>query len=213
MMVEMELIPVLEIGWLNGWILVCLMYLIYGILLLAFPKDVVSRLYNYDRSSWSKTQRVFYVIGKLLALVCLVLIIFTPLKIRANIFIPGIILFTLGLGGFIIALFNFKNTLLDQPVARGLYRISRHPQVLMLFIMSIGICIAIGSGLVLFIMIVSSLFLHFRDRAEEEACLEQYGDSYRNYMKLVPRYFLIKKLYEIAIRSLKAKNKKGVDKL
>ena len=33
MMVEMELIPTLEIGLLNGWILICLMYLIYGIFL------------------------------------------------------------------------------------------------------------------------------------------------------------------------------------
>ena len=188
----MELIPTLKIGWLNGWILLCLIYLIFGLLLILFPKDVVSRLYNYNRSSWNKTQRAFYIIGKLLALVCLVLIIFTPLKIRANIFIPGIILFAFGLAGFIIALFNFKNTLLDQPVTRGLYRISRHPQVLMLFIMSIGICIAIGSWLVLFIMIVSSLFLHFRDLAEEKACLERYGDAYRNYIKLVPRYFLIR---------------------
>ena len=188
----MELIPTLKIGWLNGWILLCLIYSIFGILLLAFPKDVVARLYDYDRSSWSKTQKVIYLIGKLLALICLVLIIFTPLKIRANVFIPGIILFALGLAGFIIALFNFKNTPLDQPVTRGLYRISRHPQVLMLFIMSIGICITIGSGLVLFIVIISSLFLHSRDLAEEKACLERYGDSYRNYMKLVPRYFLIK---------------------
>ena len=188
----MELIPTLKIGWLNGWILLCLVYSIFGILLLVFPKDVVSRLYNYDRSSWSKTQKVIYIIGKLLAFVCLVLIIFTPLKIGANVFIPAIILFTLGLAGFIIALFNFKNTPLDQPVTRGLYRISRHPQVLMLFIMSIGICITIGSGLVLFIVIISSLFLHSRDLAEEKACLERYGDSYRNYMKLVPRYFLIK---------------------
>jgi len=188
----MELIPTLKIGWFNGWILLCLVYSIFGILLIAFPKDVVSRLYDYDRSGWSKTQKVIYVIGKLLAFVCLVLIIFTPLKIRANIFISGIILFAFGLAGFIIALFNFKNTLLDQPVTRGLYRISRHPQVLMLFIMSVGICITIGSGLVLFIVIISSLFLHSRDLAEEKACLERYGDLYRAYMKRVPRYFLIK---------------------
>ena len=209
----MELIPTLEIGWLNGWILLCLVYSIFGILLILFPKDVVSRLYNYDRSSWSKTQRAFYIIGKLLALVCLFLIIFTPLKIRANIFIPGIILFALGLAGFIAALFNFKNTPLDQSVNRGLYRISRHPQVLMLFIMSIGICMTVGSWLVLFILVIAGFFGHFRTLAEEKACLERYGDSYRAYMKRVPRYFLIKTLYEITLRSLKAKNKKGVDKL
>ncbi|MBU4350452.1 hypothetical protein KJ830_09720 [bacterium] len=95
----MELIPTLKIGWLNGWILLCLIYSIFGILLLVFPKDVVARLYDYNRSGWSKTQKVIYVIGKLLALVCLFLIIFTPLKIRSNIFIPGIILFALDIIG------------------------------------------------------------------------------------------------------------------
>jgi protein-S-isoprenylcysteine O-methyltransferase Ste14 len=188
----MELIPTIEIGWLNGWILLCLLYLIFGILLLSFPKSVRARLYDYNKSGWSKTQRVFYVIGKLLALVSLILMILAPLKFRAKFFIPGIILFAFGLAGFIIALFNFKNTPPDQPITRGLYRISRHPQVLMLFIVSIGICIAIGSWLVLFIVIISSLFLHSRDIAEEKACLKQYGDSYRAYMKSVPRYFLIK---------------------
>jgi len=101
-------------------------------------------------------------------------------------------LFALGLAGFVIALFNFKNAPLDQPVTRGLYRISRHPQQLMFFISFLGICVAIGSWLALFIQIVSSLFLHSRILAEEKACLERYGDSYRDYMKRVPRYFLIK---------------------
>lgn len=128
--------------------------------------------------------------GKLLALVCLVLIIFTPLKMGANVFIIGTVLYTLGLVGLIIALFNFKNTPLDQPVTRGLYRISRHPQEFTLFISIFGICIAIGSWLALFMLIMSKLFRHFGILGEEKACLERYGDSYKEYMKSVPRYFL-----------------------
>jgi len=190
MIVEMGLIPKLEIGWLNGWILICLVYLIYGILLIIFPKDVVVRL--YDKSGRGKRQKIFIYIGSLLAFVYFVLIIFTPLKIGSNVFIIGIILFALGLSGFIIALFNFKNAPRNQPITRGLYRISRNPQQFMFFISFFGICIAIGSWLALFIQIISSLFLHFRILAEEKACLERYGDSYRAYMKRVPRYFLIK---------------------
>jgi len=189
-MIEMELIPALEIGWLNGWILVFLLYLTYGILLVTFPKDVVARL--YDKSGRGKRQKVFIYIGSLLAFIYFGLIIFTPLKIGYNVFILGIILYALGLAGFVIALFNFKNPLLDQPVTRGLYRISRHPQQLMFFISFLGICIAIGSWPALFIQIISSLFLHSRILAEEKACLERYGDSYRAYMKRIPRYFLIK---------------------
>ncbi|HJH26445.1 MAG TPA: hypothetical protein C5S37_06635 [Methanophagales archaeon] len=183
MTVEMELIPTLEIGWLNGWILLCLLYLIYGVFLTTFLKEVRTRLFYYDRSRWSKKQRIFYVMGRVSVLVYLVLIIFTPLKIGANIFIPGIILFVLGLVGFIIALSNFKNMPPNQPATKGLYKISRHPQILMLFISSFGICIAIASWLALLILIISKFFGHFRTLAEEETCLEQYGDSYRNYMK------------------------------
>ena len=184
----MELIPALEIGWLNGWILICLLYLIYGILLWSFPKDVVARL--YDKSGRTGRQKIVIYMGSLLAFIYFVLIIFTPLKIGSNVFIPGIILFALGLTGFVIALFNFKNAPFDRLVTGGLYRISRHPQQLMFFISFLGICIAIGSWLALFIQIISSLFLHFRILAEEKACLERYGDSYRAYVKRVPRYFL-----------------------
>ncbi len=186
----MELIPAFEIGWRNGWLLLALLYLIMGILLLTFPKYVVAKLYEYDRSSWSKRQRAFYFIGRLLVLIYLVLIIFTPLKIGSNILIPGIILFVVGLTGFIIALFTFKNTPPDNLVTHGIYRISRHPQVLMLFILGFGICISIGSWLALFIQILSSLFGRSRTLAEEQACLDRYGDSYQSYMKNVPRYFI-----------------------
>ena len=184
----MELLPKLEIGWLNGWSLICLLYLTYGILLLAFPKDVVVRL--YDKSGRTKRQKSLIYIGSVFAFVYFVLIIFTPLKVGSSVFIPGIFLFALGLVGFVIALFNFKNAPLDQPVTSGLYRISRHPQQLMFFISFLGICIVIGSWFALFTQITSSLFLHSRILAEEKACIERYGDSYRVYMKRVPRYFL-----------------------
>jgi len=186
--IMIELIPVLEIGWLNGWILICLLYLIYGILLCAFPKDVVARL--YDKFGRTKRSKILIYIGNSLAFVYFVLIIFTPLKIGSKVFIPRIVIFALGLTGFVIALFNFKNSPLDRLVTGGLYRISRHPQQLMFYISFLGICIATCSWLALFIQIISSLFLHSRILAEEKACLERYGDSYRDYMKRVPRYFL-----------------------
>lgn len=184
----MEIIPALEIGLLNGWILLCLLCLMQVIFFTLFPKDVRARL--LDRSGWSKTQIAVTVIGKLFVFVCIVLIIFTPLKIGTNVFIIGTILFALGLVGLIIALFNFKNTPSDQPVTGGLYRISRHPQLFMIFILFLGICISIGSWLALLILIISRLFLHFGILGEEKVCLERYGESYLNYMKNVPRYFI-----------------------
>jgi len=184
----MELFPELEIGWLNGWVLICLLYLMYGILLWIFPKDVVARL--YDKSGRTKRQKILIYIGSGFAFVYFALIILTPLQTRSTVFIPGLSVFTLGLAGFVTALFHFKKGPLDQPITGGLYCISRHPQQLMFFIAFLGICLTIGSWLALLLQMVSSVFLHARILAEEKACLERYGEAYRDYMNRVPRYFL-----------------------
>ena len=184
----MELVPTLEMGWLNGWTPLCLLCLVEGLLLVVFPKDVRVRL--FDRSGWDKKQKTFTVVGKLFSLACLVLIILTPMKTGSGAFIMGTILYALGLVGLVVALFDFKNTPLGQPVTRGLYRVSRHPQIVTLFVSFLGICLVIGSWLALLMLMISRLFQHFGILAEEEACLGQYGDSYRSYVKRVPRYFL-----------------------
>jgi protein-S-isoprenylcysteine O-methyltransferase Ste14 len=184
----MELIPTLEIGWLNGWILLAFEFLIQGSLLLTFPKDVASRL--FDRSGWSVKQRVFTIVGKVFSLACLILIVLTPLKINSSAFIVGLILYAIGLAGLVAAMLNYKDTPLSQPVTKGVYKLSRHPQIVALFVLILGICIAIGSWVALFMLMMSKLLQHFGILAEEEACSRQYGESYRAFMKRVPRYFL-----------------------
>jgi len=184
----MELIPTLRIGWLNGWVLLAVEFLIQGFLLLIFPRNVVSRL--FDRSGWSVKQRVFTILGKVFSLACLILIVLTPLKINSSVFIAGLILYALGLTGLVVAMLNFKDTPLDQPVTKGVYKLSRHPQIVSLFVLFLGICVAIGSWLALLSLIISKLFQHFGILAEEEVCLQRYGESYRAFMERVPRYFL-----------------------
>ena len=157
-------------------------------MLKVFSKDVVARL--FDRSGWDKRSVVFTVIGKLFSLACLVLIVFTPLKVGSTAFIMGAVLYALGLVGLVVALFDFRGTHADQPVTRGLYGISRHPQIVMLFVMFMGMCLVIGSWLALLALTMSKLFQHYGILAEEEACLAQYGDSYRDYMRRVPRYLV-----------------------
>lgn len=184
----MQLIPDLDIGWLNGWVLLALEFLIQGFLLLSFPKDVVSRL--FDRSGWTNKQRGFTIIGKIFSIGCLVLIIFTPLKINSSVFIVGLILYAIGLTGLVVAMLNFRDTRLDLPVTKGVYKLSRHPQIVALFILFLGICLAIASWLALLALVLSRLWQHFGILAEEEICQRRYGESYLTYMKRIPRYFL-----------------------
>lgn len=185
----MELFPELKIGWLNGWLAIVLLGLTDGMLFMAFPKKVVKRL--WDRSGWSQKQQLFTVAGKLAALACLALLILTPLKIGSPICAVGAFLIALGLLGVVKALFDFTNTPLDEPVTRGLYRLSRHPQIVMSSLVILGGCIAVGSWTAVVFWAIARLLEHFGILAEEQKCLEQYGDSYRAYLKQVPRYFLV----------------------
>ena len=184
----MELFPNLEIGLSNGWLLIVFFFGAYGIMLIFFPKNVITRL--YDRSGQRKQpllRRLLVVISVLLLFIFMSL---TPLKIGDVVFAIGISFYSLGFIGFVIALENFKNTPVDQPVIRGLYRISRHPQQLAFSVSLLGISIAIGSWSAFAIIILGVVGAHKKILAEEEACLEQYGESYKNYMERIPRYFL-----------------------
>lgn len=184
----MEWFPELKIGWLNGWLVIILLALTEGILFLAFPKKVVARL--FDRSGWSQQQRGFTIAGKLCALACLVLLTLTPLKIGQPVFMIGLQVIALGLIGLIKALFDFKNTPLEEPVTRGFYRISRHPQVIMSALVILGACIAIGSWVAVTLWFIARLLEHYGILAEEEVCLKQYGEPYRLYLERVSRYFV-----------------------
>ncbi len=184
----MELFPELTLGWWNGWIALALLVATDAVLFASFPKPVVARL--WDRSGWSRKQEMFTVIGKLISLGGLILIVFTPLKTGTPVFIPGAALVLAGLAGLIKSLFDFKDTPLDQPVSCGIYKISRHPQIVMSSLVLLGTSIAIGSWAAVILWAAGHLFGHWGILAEEEICRKQYGESYRQYLQRVPRYFL-----------------------
>jgi len=184
----MELFPTLTLGWINGWLMLAAFYLVFGIALLIFPQPVVKRL--YDVSGWSRQQRLVNLIGKPFALADMTLVVFTPLKVGQPVFVVGLVVFAIGFAGMISALISFRRTPLDQPVTEGLYRISRNPQWVSLFLLMLGIGIAIGSWTVLLLLLVTTVFYHFRILGEERACAKHYGEPYKEFLQRVPRYLL-----------------------
>ena len=184
----MQLFPELRLGWPNGWIFLLIFGVIFGGVVRSFPKDVIARL--YDTSNWTQTQRILTRIGKVFSVVITVLVVLTPLNANRPVFWLGTAIFVLGLSGLVLALFNFRNTPVDQPITQGLYRVSRNPQWMMLIVMFLGQCLVIGSWTAFFLFVVTIACYHFRILGEERACLAQYGDAYRDYMERIPRYFV-----------------------
>ena len=184
----MQLFPKLSIGLFNGWIFILIYIVIFGGVVRSFPKDVIARL--YDASNWTPTQRTLTRIGKAFSLVIFVLVALTPLNTHTFAFWLGSAVFTLGMIGVVVALFNFRNTPAGQPATQGLYKISRNPQWVMLVLTFLGSCIATGSWTAFLLSLITVGCYHFRILGEEKACLAQYGESYQAYMQQIPRYFV-----------------------
>lgn len=187
-MIKMELFPMLEIGWLNGWIFLAIHVLIQALFMASCPKEVKVRL--LDRKGWKKSQRITMLVGKISSLINIILIILTPLKIGSIDFIVGIILFSIGIIGLSTAILNFKKAPLNTPITKGLYKISRNPQMVSIYIIFLGYSFVIGSLLSIVLLIISISCSHFSILGEEKRLTEQYGESYLEYKKKIPRYFL-----------------------
>ncbi len=184
----MQFFPSLELTWLNGWIFILINSLITWGFLKFVPKEVSRRL--LDRSNFTKEQIIWTIISKIFSLLDLILLFLSPLVFSCLDFYIGFGLFVVGEVGLITAIFNFTRTPINEPVAKGLYRISRNPQDVSITIIFTGICLMVGSWIALIILIIGKILSHFRTIAEEQACIKQYGEKYLEYMKKIPRYFL-----------------------
>jgi len=182
----MEFFPTFHLSWLNGWLLLSLLVLTDIVLFLTFQRKVVKRL--FDRSGWTRRQKIFTIIGKLLALLLIVIIIMTPLKLGSPVMIIGFVLVALGLIGLIKALLDFRSAPADQPATEGIYRITRHPQIMAASLVLLGTTVAIGSWTGLIVFIISRILLDANLVAEEDVCLRTFGSVYQEYLDQTPRY-------------------------
>jgi protein-S-isoprenylcysteine O-methyltransferase Ste14 len=154
----MERVPTLRFDWLNGWIPLVLLWLVEVGLLALFPRDVVKR--QFDQSGWTRRQGTFTVAGKLFSLGCIVVWVLSPLKVGSGRFIAGICLWVLGVAMLVAAMLQFRRTPLNEPATGGLYRVSRHPQIVTLTVSFAGICFAAGSWPALLLLLGSWLLQH-----------------------------------------------------
>jgi len=184
----MDFVPRFGIGVLNGWLPLVIYVSIQFIVTSTCPKEVRTRL--FDRKGWTKTQIAMTTIGKAFTFINIILLFLSPLNIGSIEFLIGIILYFIGIITLSSAILNFKNAPLGQPITTGLYKISRNPQLFSIYIIFLGHILMIGSWISLIILFISITGSHFSILGEEKRLKEQYGDSYLEYKKKVPRYFI-----------------------
>ncbi|MFO8018200.1 MAG: isoprenylcysteine carboxylmethyltransferase family protein [Promethearchaeia archaeon] len=184
----MKFLPELGVGWFYGWIYFIFYLIVFGIILKICPEEVRKRL--YDRSLWDKKTKIITTIGKSFSLVNIIMILFGQLQIGSIEFIIGTIIYFMGLGMLVIAIIHYRDAPLDKPIKKGVYKYSRNPQMVAIFILFLGMILTVGAWLNLIFLGITIIFSHFSILAEEKALAEQYGESYLEYKEEVQRYFI-----------------------
>ncbi len=184
----MDLVPELSVGLLNGWWFSAAYMGINMVMMAIIPKEAAKRLMTH--TSKNLFEKTFLIIQMILFFGNIIFAIFVPLKLGTGWFWCGLSVFIVGMAGYVVSIMNYADTPMDQPVVRGLYRISRNPIHVSSFIALLGIGIATLSWIILLVAVAVQILMHKTTLEEERFCLEKYGDSYREYMGSVPRYLM-----------------------
>ncbi len=186
----MSLIPAFEIGVWNTWIFMAylLLFMIYFIYI-AVKKDVPS----VEESGLSRVAKIFASSSKLLLFPVMVYSIFLPMKLGTAWFYVGLPITLTGLITVTIVLVNWAITPPNAPITKGLYRYSRHPMYVTMFVFLLGLGIVTASWVLLLLFIVFVVGCVVFVNVEEQSCLDKYGDAYRDYMNRTPRWIGVPK--------------------
>jgi len=148
---------------------------------------------SVEESGLSRVAKIFASSSKLLLFPAMVYSVFLPMKLGTAWFYVGLPITLIGLIAYTIVLVNWATTPLDNQISRGLYRYSRHPMYVTMFVFLLGLGIVTVSWVLLLLFIVfvvgCVVFVH----VEEQSCLQKYGDAYREYMSKTPRWIGIPK--------------------
>ena len=182
----MSLIPAFEIGLWNAWIFVIpYLYVNYGLSYLIVDRKATF----FTWPSYTKLEKRWLGILMVTFLGPLIYSIFLPVKLDEAWFYIGLSIYLLGVLSVTMATLSFSNTPLDEPVTKGIYRISRHPMNFGCFLVLIGIGIASASWVLLSCAVVFIILQgKVLEKPEERMCLERFGDAYQEYMNRTPRW-------------------------
>jgi protein-S-isoprenylcysteine O-methyltransferase Ste14 len=192
----MSLMPALEIGVWNVWIFM-VAWVFFHVVPIDWPifRYDIKAMFKKGSASppYNKTEKIINNLGTVIWFILLVYSVFLPLPLGTPWLYAGIALFVAGLIIFEIAGIPWKTIPFDEPITRGLYRYSRHPIYIGVFVQYLGIGIASASGLFLLLIVIQIALSIPLLPAEERFCCEKYGDAYREYMNRTPRWIGVPK--------------------
>jgi protein-S-isoprenylcysteine O-methyltransferase Ste14 len=191
----MSLIPAFEIGVWNAWILQVIFIIASITPELLMDKEAKLSMQRMRQDVPLSRYEKILANSTHMVIMPLVLIysIFLPLKTGTVWLYAGLFIFAVSLVMYIITVIGIANTKADKPVTHGIYRITRHPIYFSGFLLYLGTGIACASWIVILLALLWLIFFIIVVPAEERFLVEQYGETYREYLNKTPRWIGIPK--------------------
>ena len=188
----MFLVPAFELGLWNAWIFMvpALLVMLLTIILMTKKGAPSGPVRAVQRACKSKTTLLVASLSKFIYFPAVIYSFFLPLQLGSIWFYAGLPITLLGLVGTILVLVDWANTPAGEPVTRGIYRYSRHPQYVMGVFLFLGVSTFSASWVFLLLTIIYLVGVTrpYSVKVEEAQCLGHYGAAYREYMNRTPRW-------------------------
>jgi protein-S-isoprenylcysteine O-methyltransferase Ste14 len=183
----MSLIPAFEIGVWNAWIFMVLDLLTFPFFFRVAtgraPKEE-----SHNVTALPRFKRTLLYSSKAIYIPAAIYSIFLPLQLGNLWFYIGLPITLIGFITGIIVILNWQASPQGKPVTGGLYRYSRHPMYVTAFVFFLGLSILTASWVFLLFTVLLIAASFYFAHLEEESCLAQFGDAYRDYMNRTPKY-------------------------
>ena len=173
---------------MNGFIWLIPFFIIRFYMLTRLNKEGVTRAAHF--APMAGGEKIAYYIYQITNVIIFVYLCFVSVTIKEiEIFILGISLYILGLILCTFSIINFASPSKNGLSNVGIYKYSRNPMYVSYFLLFIG-CSLLTNSVVLFVIIlIFQISAHWIVLAEKRWCIENFGESYKEYMKMVRRYF------------------------
>jgi protein-S-isoprenylcysteine O-methyltransferase Ste14 len=185
----MSLLPAFELGMWNAWIFIIpvILYWFFGVKFLFSKRMTKTPSFKKRNDQMISTLLVIILFSSFLYSV------FVPLQLETVWFYIGSMVYLVGLVVVTITMIEFATTPINEPVIKGLYRYSRNPMFIGIFLIYIGISIECLSWVYMVFAILFILMINYLSTFEEAITIGQYGKPYMEYIKRTPKWIGIPK--------------------
>lgn len=188
----MSLTPAFEIGIWNAWWFMSV-FLIQWLVVILLGEKISARTGQAPDTEGSRSGRRLGTAAMLTWVTATIYAVFLPFYTGTAWFYAGLALFIAGIIILVLGTLTISRTATDRPFTDNVYRFSRHPGYLSMFLIYLGVSIAAASWLFFLITVITIILQRGFAVREEKYCLKKFGDSYAEYMSRTRRWLGIPK--------------------